>query len=113
MIKRTLFCLLALLAFSGAISAGTPKETKDGKQRTFRLWGHVKDGFTKVGIPDVKITLMRADSTVIDTCTVNCNWSDTWNKDYWFYFDRPAVPSRFITLQRTPREWKISFLDGR
>ena len=110
MIKRTLFCLLALLAFSGAISAGTPKDTNKGKQRTFRLWGHVKDGFTKVGIPDVKITLMRADSTVIDTCTVNCNWSDTWNKDYWFYFDRPAVPSRFI-IKATHPDYEPCFVN--
>jgi hypothetical protein len=40
---------------------------KPKKQRTIALWGHVKDSFTKSGIPNVKLTLMTVDSTVVDT----------------------------------------------
>ena len=40
------------------------------KTRTVNLYGHVKNSFTKVGIPDTKMTLMMEDSTVVDTFRV-------------------------------------------
>lgn len=93
---RQLIVLLTLIICAGAMC---PAEAtaKEKKQRTFRLWGHVKDKFTKVGIPDVKITLMDADSTVIDTMTVK-HGGAKWAKDSWFYFDRPVTAARYIIL---------------
>lgn len=101
MLKRFVVILTALMAMSITVSAAD-KEVKTKKQRTYRLWGHVKDSFTKVGIPDVMVTLMTPDSAVVDTFRVKCNWGDTWNKDYWYYFDRPVTPEKFIIKAEHP-----------
>lgn len=98
------------MALSAPGLADGVQDKKEKKQRTYRLWGHVKDSFTKVGIPDVKVTLMHADSTVVDTFVVRCNWSDTWNKDYWYYFDRPATADRFIIKAEHP-DYETCFVD--
>jgi hypothetical protein len=44
--------------------------TKTRKEKKIYLYGTVADGFTKAAIPDVKVILMRADSTVVDTTEV-------------------------------------------
>ncbi len=79
------------------------KVQKDKKnQRTIALWGHVKDSFTKVGVKGVKITLMREDSTVVDTTTVFGTAVRTLKPDYAYKFDIPAEPQRFIILAQHP-----------
>lgn len=37
------------------------------KNKTTEIWGHIRDSFTQASIRDVKVTLMTADSVVIDT----------------------------------------------
>lgn len=101
MFKRLILVLTALMALNVMVNAAE-NDPKTKKQRTYRLWGHVKDSFTKVGIPDVMITLMSPDSAVVDTFRVKCNWSDTWNKDYWYFFDRPVKPENFIIKAEHP-----------
>lgn len=64
------FLLFTFVTLVAVVLCPTGAVAKDKKQRTFRLWGHVKDSFTKVGIPDVRITLMTADSAFIDSMTV-------------------------------------------
>lgn len=68
--KPIILVLVALLAASTPGFAQEKREKNAKRERTVALWGHVKNSFTKVGIPDTKITLMRADSTVVDTMTV-------------------------------------------
>ncbi len=76
---------------------------KDKKnQRTIALWGHVKDSFTKVGVKGVKITLMREDSTVVDTTTVFVTGNNSLKNDYAYKFDIPTEPCRFIILAQHP-----------
>ena len=60
-------CLLVLCFPAMGQEDGAAKGEGASGGRTVALWGHVKDAFTYVGIPDVFITLMRADSTVVDT----------------------------------------------
>lgn len=108
--RRIVTLLTAFLVLSVSVAAARQQSGATKKQRTYRLWGHVKDSFTKVGIPDVKITLMQADSTVVDTFIVSCNYSDTWNKDYWYFFDRPAMPARFIIKAEHP-DYETCFVD--
>ena len=63
-------CLFGmLLPAMGQGGSGTKGEGPSGG-RTVELWGHVKDAFTYAGIRDVFVTLMRADSTVVDTMHV-------------------------------------------
>ncbi len=104
--RTTLLLTITLLTAATAPAASAPKEKK---QRTFRLWGHVKDAFTKVGIPDVKITLMKADSTIVDTTTVGYGGSQ-WAKDAWYSFDRPAEASHYIIKAEHP-DYEPCFVD--
>ena len=68
--SRLLFLVILLVLF--ALSAyGQVDSTKmKKKEDPIALRGMVADGFTKAAIRDVKVTLMRADSTVVDTMRV-------------------------------------------
>ena len=70
------------------------------KDRTTVLWGHVRDSFTKVGIKDVKITLMTADSTVVDSCMAWRNSNQV--NDYCFSFIIPAKQQKYILRASHP-----------
>ncbi len=84
---------------------------QEENKRTFALWGHVKDSFTKAGIPDVKIVLMTSDSTVLDSATVfSNNRTVTWNKDYMYRFVRPAVHTQFI-IKATHPDYETTYVN--
>ena len=73
MIKPTILTLL--LALVALMSYGQTDSTKvdkkvDKKEKKIYVYGTVADSFTKASIPDVKATLMREDSTVVDTTRV-------------------------------------------
>ena len=89
--KRLTFLtlLLALVAMTG-----WAQEKKD----SIYLTGTVADSFTKAAIPDVFVTLMRQDSTVIDTTHVYKSNGYTWGigrgqeiTGYYFSIDRKAA----------------------
>ena len=65
--KTILTILLALVALIGY---GQTDSTKVKKEKKIYVSGTVADSFTKASIPDVKVTLMREDSTVVDTTRV-------------------------------------------
>ena len=76
--------------------------------RTIPLWGHVKDGFTYAALHGTFVTLMREDSTVVDTMHVQCFNSGTPQEDTYYKFDVPAggrvtssKPSIPITIRNT------------
>lgn len=91
-------CILVQAQSVDTLNVKHPK-----KERKIGLWGHVKNSFTKVGIPNVKITLMNTDSTVVDTMTVNSgtNWNSS-KLDAYYKFEVPAVPHKYIILARHP-----------
>ena len=77
------------------------EKKKKKKQRTVALWGHVKNSFTKVGIPNTLITLMNADSTVIDTFRVRTYGGNTYKLGTNYRYMIPAVPKKYICLLYT------------
>lgn len=79
------------------------KGVKQKKERTITLYGHVKNSFTKVGVPDTKITLMAEDSTVIDTVRVNKPRQNAGYKyDAMYRFKIPAQKARYIIKAEHP-----------
>jgi hypothetical protein len=72
------------------------------KERKIALWGHIADSFTKVGIEGTKITLMRPDSAVIDTQTVNYFNGRTNKIDTYYRFDISARSQKFIIKAEQP-----------
>lgn len=108
--KPIVLVLVALLAASTPGFAQNKREKSAKKERTIALWGHVKNSFTKVGIPDAKITLMRADSTVVDTMTV---WSNSYNAtkvDASYRFHVPAQPAKYI-IKATHPEYRDCYVN--
>ncbi len=100
LMKQLIFGLLALITLS---ASAQPQQHQPKKQRTFTLWGHVRDGFTKAVVPGVKITLMRADSTIIDTCTAQTHEAaGRVAGDCWYSFVLPSLSQRLIIRASHP-----------
>ena len=101
-INFNLLVIIFLLAYSpSAFSQISQKANK--KQRTFILWGHVRDSFTKAVVPGVKISLLGTDSTLIDTCIAQT--SEDMGRvggDTWYRFVLPSVPQRLIIRASHP-----------
>ena len=98
MTKRfsTVFIAAAL-----AIYVGAQAQVKEKKGRTIALWGHVKNSVTRIGIKDAFITLMREDSTVVDTMHVFKQWSQG-KDDYAYRFNIPAHEQKYIIKAEHP-----------
>ena len=91
--KLTIMTLLLALA---ALTA-TAQERKD----SVYLSGTVADGFTKAAVPDVLVTLMRPDSTVVDTARVWKGRGYTWGigrsaETTGYYFKIKSEPAQLI-----------------
>ena len=87
MTKRISTSLIAVLLIMSAEA--------QQKERTIALWGHVKNSVTRVGIKDAFVTLMREDSTVVDTMHVFKQWSQG-KDDYAYRFNIPAREQQYI-----------------
>lgn len=85
--------ILALLALPAQAQNTTTTNTKKNKkEKTVNIFGSVYDSFTKGKIA-ARITLMREDSTVVDT--ISCTVSQMSN--YSFYeFNVPRTEARYI-----------------
>ena len=102
---RQLYHLLLLILLTGVpVSLYAQKNESADKtsRRTVSLWGHVRDSFTKVGIPGVKITVMLEDSTVVDTGRVFRTGNNSLKADYAYRFKIPAEPCRLIIRAQHP-----------
>lgn len=89
--KRLLLFLTAILLSLGCIAQTlNSPEQKKKKERVVELYGEVYDSFTKAKI-GAHITLMNADSTVIDTTTC---WS--WRTASFYRFKIPAKQQKLI-----------------
>ena len=103
--KRTaitlIFALISLTAGAQESNSPTPDSTKT-KERTIALYGHVKNSLTRVGIPDVLITLMREDSTFVDSMHVYKQWSGQGKDDYAYRFEIPAREQQYIIRAEHP-----------
>ena len=94
----TMFITMLFIPAFSQQKAGKSPALK--KERTTVLWGHIKDSFTKVGIKGVKITLMTADSTIVDTCTA---WRNGYqSNDFCYNFKVPAKQEHYIIRATHP-----------
>lgn len=94
----TLFALAVLSSEAQHViimGGGDKKEKNDStdKERKIRLHGSVYDSFTKAALK-AHITLMRRDSTVVDTTTC---WTWSWGtSDSYYEFRVPRRAEQFI-----------------
>ncbi len=102
--KRIYLAAITLMVTLAMPLSAQEKAKKDSlrKERTIALYGHVKNSLTRVGIPDVLITLMREDSTVVDTMHVFKQWSGRGKDDYAYRFEIPAREQQYIIRAEHP-----------
>ena len=107
--KRQLITIILALV---AMTAGAQETNQDAqkKERTIALWGHVKNSLTRVGIKDVFITLMREDSTVVDTMHVFQQWSGRGKDDFAYRFNIPAREQQYIIRAEHP-DYETTYVD--
>ena len=106
--RRIILFFFSLCCLLPAMAQETQKPKK---QRTIALWGHVKDSFTKSGIPDVKLTLMTVDSTVVDTMRAfNMGKFNATKIDVGYRFNVPARPERYIIMAEHP-DYETGYVD--
>ena len=102
MMRLTFFFFALFLSFSAQAqvvlvgSSANKKEVNDStgkKSRTIRLSGRVYDSFTKAALK-AHVTLMRSDSSVVDTTTC---WMWSWGTSNSYYsFTVPRTPQKYI-----------------
>lgn len=101
--KYTAFSVLLVLVLS-MLGIALPVQSQNKKQRTIYLQGTVKDSFTKVMLK-AHITVMDADSAVIDTTTA---WQ--WDRDGGWYLQIPARPGKLI-IKGESKGYETGYLD--
>jgi hypothetical protein len=84
--NRMLTMLLVLLLFPLSASAQTGE-----KGNRINLWGYVVDGFLQTGLEGAKVTLMTADSTVVDSIRTY-----PYDGNALFHFSLPAKSQDII-----------------
>lgn len=97
--KTIIIILLALVALTG-------QAQNIGKDSLYVL-GTVADGFTKAAVPDAFVTLMRQDSTVVDTLRVTESHSYTYGvgkgaATTQYYFKMSRQPADYIIKVEHP-----------
>ena len=103
-IAKKLLLILFVLAASVTISYGQTAKKK--KEKKIELFGYVIDAKTKAGPDSVFVTLMRADSTIIDTMTCHKYEKNRWNmRDRTYYELKVSADSavgKFIVKAKAP-----------
>ena len=113
---KRFFLLAALVSTALAMPVSAQENTpaKQGKKpkKEYRvlLYGHVHDSFTKAGIPGTFITLMRPDSTVIDTAHVFRNAQPGVSYDATYRFSLPTIVQDIIIRAEHP-DYETTFVN--
>ena len=71
------------------------------KERKLYLWGYLSDSFTRSYIPDVKVVVLRADSTLVDSAHVQSGGYGGF-KSSEYYLQVPAKPAKYIIKATHP-----------
>lgn len=83
-LNKTKYLLVILIVLFTSVSISYGQNSK--KKKKIELYGYVIDAKTKAGPDSVLVTLMRADSTVIDTMTCRKYEKNRWNmRDQTYY----------------------------
>ena len=112
-ILTLLFALVASVSYGQTDS--TKVEKKEKKEKKIYVYGTVADSFTKASIPDVKATLMREDSTVVDTTRVWESYSyssgigQSAGSTHW-HFEVSREPAKYI-LKLEHENYETTYAD--
>ena len=108
-LMRILFIFALPLAGTNVFGQAdsTKVKKKQKKEAPIQLYGSVADAFTKAAIPDVKVTLMREDSTTVDSTRVweSHSWSSGIGRSAGttrYHFSISREPAKYILKMEHP-----------
>ncbi len=81
--------LITTMAVAVCLSAASAQT--NGKSGSINLWGYVVDSFLQTGLEGAKVTLMTADSTVVDSIRTY-----PYDGNALFHFSLPAKTQNII-----------------
>ena len=90
--------LLTIVLLSGYAQTQQQDSTsvkKEKKEKKVYLWGFLSDSFTRSHIPDVKVVVLRPDSSLVDSAHVEQGGYRGFN-DTEYYLEVPAKPAKYI-----------------
>ena len=102
--------LLALLILLPKQISAYQKKVLLSPTRNYTIHGRIVDSFTNLPISNVKLTLLSADSTVIDTCRTFI-WNDkAVHPDSYFYMQKNLSEGKYIFKIEHP-DYFTTFID--
>ena len=102
--------LLALLILLPKQISAYQKKVLLSPTRNYTIHGRIIDSFTNLPISNVKLTLLSADSTVIDTCRTFI-WNDkAVHPDSYFYMQKNLSEGKYIFKIEHP-DYFTTFVD--
>ena len=102
--------LLALLILLPKQISAYQKKVLLSPKRNYTIHGRIVDSFTNLPISNVKLTLLSADSTVIDTCRTFI-WNDkAVHPDSYFYMQKNLSEGKYIFKIEHP-DYFTTFVD--
>ena len=106
-----LFLFLALTATTGWAQSeqqDSTKVKKEKKEKKLYLWGYISDSFTRTYVPDVKVVVLRPDSSLVDTAHVSNGYGNFKSSEY--YLQVPAKPAKYI-IKATHPDYETAYKD--
>ena len=102
--------LLALLILLPKQISAYQKKVLLSPTRNYTIHGRIVDSFTNLPISNVKLTLLSADSTIIDTCRTFI-WNDkAVHPDSYFYMQKNLSEGKYIFKIEHP-DYFTTFVD--
>ena len=109
--------LLSTILFFGVLLSGYAQSQqqdsisvkKEKKEKKVYLWGFLSDSFTRSHIPDVKVVVLHADSSLVDSAHVEQGGYRGFN-DTEYYLEVPAKPAKYI-IKATHPDYETAYKD--
>ena len=95
------FVLFTMTGWAQDLQQDTTKVKNEKKEKKIYLYGYLSDAFTRAHIPDVKVVLLKPDSTFIDSVEV---FKDSWQgfTSTGWSTEIPAKPAKYIIKATHP-----------
>ena len=106
------YIITMLLTFiAGGLHAQTQQQdsAKVKKEKKLYLYGYLSDSFTRSYIPDVKVVLLRPDSTFVDSANVFKDTYQGFTSTGWS-LQVPAKPAKYI-IKATHPDYETVYKD--
>jgi hypothetical protein len=106
------YIITMLLTFiAGGLHAQTQQQdsAKVKKEKKLYLYGYLSDSFTRSYIPDVKVVLLRPDSTFVDSANVFKDSYQGFTSTGWS-LQVPAKPAKYI-IKATHPDYETVYKD--